>query len=90
MVDTCDILFFVLFKFHKTRSYTSIVVLKGVQVPVCGIDLNRDALKILITHFSCNEKLKEEKYFYKTITDIQRVLKIRKIRNLTLEGKIFF
>ena len=58
---------------------------------VCGlrcIDLNNDTLKILGTHFSYNEKLKEEKNFYKTVTDIQPVLKIWKKRNLTLEGKI--
>ena len=58
---------------------------------VCGercIDLKNDTLKILGTHFSYNEKLKEEKNFYKTVTDIQRVLKIWKKRNLTLEGKI--
>ena len=38
--------------------------LKGVQV--CGlrcVDLNNDTLKILGTHFSYNEKLKEEKNF---------------------------
>ena len=52
------------------------------------IELNNDTLKILGTQFSHNEKLKEEKSFYKTVTDIQRVLKIWKIRNLTLEGKI--
>ena len=54
-------------------------VLKGVQVAVCGlrcIDLNNDTLKILGTHFSYNEKFKEEKKFCKTVTDIQRVLKI--------------
>ena len=35
-----------------------------VQVEVCGlhcIDLSNDTLKILGTHFSYNEKLKEEK-----------------------------
>ena len=52
------------------------------------IDLNVDTLKILGTHFSYNEKLKEEKNFYKIVTDMQRVLKIWKIRKLTLEGKI--
>ena len=44
---------------------------------VCGlrcIDLNNDASKVLGTHLSYNEKLKEEKKFYKTLTDIQRVL----------------
>ena len=58
---------------------------------VCGlrcIDLNIDTLKILGTHFSYNEKLKEEKNFYKIVTDMQRVLKIWKIRRLTLERKI--
>ena len=62
-----------------------------VQVAVCGlhcVDLNNDTLKILGTHFSYNEKLKEEKKIYRTVTDIQRVLNIWKMKNLTLEGKI--
>ena len=62
-----------------------------VQVAVCGIrciDLNVDTLKMLGTYFSYNEKLKEEKNFYKIVTDMQRVLKIWKMRRLTLEGKI--
>ena len=54
------------------------------------IDLNVDTLKILGTHFSYNEKLKEEKNFYKIVTDMQRVLKIWKMRRLTLEEKIVF
>ena len=68
-------------------------VLKGVQVAVCGmryIDLNADTLKILGTHFSYNEKLKEEKNFYKIVTDMQRVLKIWKMRMLTLKEKLLF
>ena len=51
-----------------------IVALKGVQVAVFClrfINLNNDTLKILGTYFSYNEKLKEEKNFYKTVTDIQ-------------------
>ena len=55
---------------------------------VCGmrfIDLKVDILKILGTHFSYNEKLKEGKKFYKIVTDMQRVLKIWKMRMLTLE-----
>ena len=70
---------------------TGIGVLKGVQVGVCGmrcVDLKTDTLKILGTHFPYNEKLKDEKNFYTTVTSIQRVLKIWKMRNLTLEGKI--
>ena len=70
---------------------TGIGVLKGVQVAVCGmrcVDLKNDTFKILGTHFCYNEKLKEERNFYTTVTNIQRVLKIWKMRNLTLEGKI--
>ena len=52
------------------------------------IDLNIYTLKIFRTQFSYNEKLKEEKDFYKFIRDMERVLKTRKMRNLTLEGKI--
>ena len=33
--------------------------------------------------------MKEEEIFYKTVTDMQRVLKVWKMRKLTLEGKIF-
>ena len=51
------------------------------------IDLN-NKLKILGTHFSYNEKSKEEKNFCKAVTDTQQVFKIWKTRNLTLEGKI--
>ena len=79
-------------KLNLTKSeITSIGVLKGVQVAVCGmrcIDLNIDTLKILCTHFSYGEKLKEEKNFYKIVTDMQRVLKIWKMRRLSLEEKI--
>ena len=68
-----------------------IVVLKGVQVALCGmrcLDLTIDTLQILGTHFTYNEKLKEEKNFYKVVTDMQRVLEIRKVRRLALVGKI--
>ena len=70
-----------------------IEVLKGVKGTVCGIkwvDLVLDTIKILETHFSYNEKLKEEINFCLIIVNIQRVLKLRKLRNLTLEGKILF
>ena len=39
------------------------------------MDLNYDTQKILSTHFSYNEKLKEEKTFHETVTVTQRVLK---------------
>ena len=66
MVDT--FFFFSYFSGLKTNltksEIAAIEVLKGIQVAVCGmrcIDLNVDTLKILGTHFSYDEKLKEEK-----------------------------
>ena len=63
-------------------------VLRGVKVAVCVIqcvDLVLDTIKILGTHFSYNEKLKEERNFCLIIANTQRVLKLWKLRNLTLE-----
>ena len=57
---------------------------------VCGIqcvDLVLDTIKVLGTHFSYNAKLKEERNFCLIIANIQRVLKLWKLQNLTLEGK---
>ena len=76
----------------RKSEIAGIGVLKGVQVAVCGmscIDLNNDALKILATHFSYNKKIERRKKMFKTLTDIQRVLKIWEMRNLTIEGEIF-
>ena len=58
----------------KKSEIAGIGALKGVQMAVCGlccINLSKDTLKILGTHFSYNEKLKQQKKFYKTVTDIQ-------------------
>ena len=66
-------------------------VLKGVKEAVCGmqcVDLILDTIKILGAHFSYNERLKEERNFCLILANIQRVLKLWKLQNLTLEGKI--
>ena len=80
MVETFFFSYILGLKPNLTKSeIVGIGVLKGVQVPVYGmrcIDLNINALKRFGTHFSYNEKLKEEKTFYKIVTDMQRVLKI--------------
>ena len=70
---------------------TGIGVLKGVQVAVCGmkcIDLRNEAIKILGVYFSYNQKIKDDKNFYNIISNIQGVLNLWRMRNLTLEGRI--
>ena len=65
--------------------------LKGVKVAVSGIQfvyLVLDTIKILGTHFSYDEKLKEERNVCLIIANIPRVLKLWKLRNLALERKI--
>ena len=65
-------IFFVLFRIKTDLikyEIADIGVLKEVQVAVCGcIDLNNDTWKILGSHFFDNEKLKNEKKNYKTVT----------------------
>ena len=64
-------------------------VLNGVKVIVgdmLSINLNDESIKILPIHFSCNEKLKEEKDFYYVIINIQLVS--CNLRNLALTGTI--
>ena len=60
---------------------------------VCGIqcaDLVSDTIIILGTHFSYNENLKEQRNSCLTLGNIQHVLKLWKLRNRTLDGKILF
>ena len=65
--------------------------LKGVKMAVCGIkciDLTTETIKILGVHFSYNQKLKTQKNFVKSITNMQNVLNLWRMRNITLQGKI--
>ena len=79
----------------KTKSKTKcevsrIGVMKGVQVAVCGmkyIDLKIDTIKILETHFSYSELIAREKKL-KVLSNIQGVLKLWRMRQLTIEGRI--
>ena len=52
------------------------------------VDLVLDTINILGTHFSYNEKLKQERNLCLIIANIQRVSKLWKLWNLTLKGKI--
>ena len=102
MVDTFQFFFFVFFFYFSELKLnvskceiTGFISVKVVQVAVRGtrcVDLNKDTLKILGIHFSYNEqrKLQEEKSFYATVTNLQQIMKIWKIRNLIVEGKNFY
>ena len=71
-----------LYTSYLISEIVGIGIVKGAQVAVFGmhfIDLNNDTLKILHTQFSYNKKIERGKKT-KTVTDIQRVLKIWKMR----------
>ena len=66
-------------------------LLEGVQAAVCGmkcIDLRNAAIKILGVYFSYNQKIKDNKKFYNIISNIQGVLNLWRMRNLTSKGRI--
>ena len=66
-------------------------VLKWVSMKLCGkacIDLTKNSVKILGIHFSYNKKTEDEENFIKLINKIGSVLRIWRIRNLTVQGKI--
>ena len=66
-------------------------VKKGAMMALCGmicIDLTGYVIKILGIYFTYNKKLQQEKNFLSHIDKIQNILKLRKQRNLTIEGRI--
>ena len=66
-------------------------VLKGMSIELCGmecIDLTKNSVKILGIHFSYNKKIENEENFIKLIKKIENVLKVWRIRNLPVQGKI--
>ena len=65
--------------------------LKGAKMALCGmkcIDLRLNTVKTLGIHFSYNKKSENDEDFLKQITSIEKVLKLLRMRNLTLEGKV--
>ena len=53
------------------------------------IDLRNEAIKALGVYFSYNQKIKDDKNVYNIIiSNIQGVLNLWRMRNLTLEGRI--
>ena len=52
------------------------------------IRLTEESVKILGIHFSYNKNLEEEKNFYNRIAKIENILKVQRMNDLTIEGKI--
>ena len=77
---------------NKTKcEIVGIGVLNGVQVALCGMkcfNLNNETVKILGVHFSYNKNLEQDKNFSEHILKIESILKLWRIRQLTLEGRI--
>ena len=70
---------------------TGIGALKRVKVAICGIKciyLTKQAIKIFGVFFSYDKNLHLENNCRKTVLNIERILKIWRPRNLTLESKI--
>ena len=66
-------------------------VLKGVSLALCGmdcIDLTKKTIKVLGIHFSYNKKLETEENFIRHVRKIEKVLKLWRMRNFTVEGQI--
>ena len=65
--------------------------LKAVNVALCGIkclNLMKETVKILGVHFSYNKKLEHEMTFQSRIVKTESVLRLWRMRNLTIEGKV--
>ena len=52
------------------------------------VDLNNETVKILGVHFSYNKNLEQDKKFSDHIIKIENILKLWRLRQLTLEGRI--
>ena len=58
---------------------------------LCGtkcVNLNKEAVKLLGVHFSHNENLEQAKNFCEYFVKTESVLKLWRMRQLTLEEKI--
>ena len=66
-------------------------VLKGVQMAFCGVwcvNLKTNTIKILGVHFSYNRGLESDENCRKYIIKIEKSLKLWRMWQLTIEGKI--
>ena len=74
---------------NKTKCETAgIGVLNGIQVALCGmkrVNLNNETVKTLGVNFSCNKNRERDKKFSEHIV---KILKLWRMRKLTLERRI--
>ena len=66
-------------------------LLKDAKVALCGLktlDLTKESIKILGVHTSYNKKLQDDINFCMTVEIICNVIKLWRMRHLSLEGKI--
>ena len=62
-----------------------------MNLELCGmecVDLTKSCLKILGIHFCYNKILQNEKNFITHVKNIEKILRVWRMRNLTLHGKI--
>ena len=73
------------------KKISGIGVLNRVHVEMCGmkcVNLNNETVKILGIHFLYNKTLEQHNFFFKHIVKIESILKLRRMRQITLEGRI--
>ena len=73
------------------KSIAGIGSLKDAKVALCGLkslDLTNESIKILGVHISYNAKLQDDINFCMTVKNICNVIKLWRMRHLSLEGKI--
>ena len=66
-------------------------VLKRVNVALCGmkcLDLTKGCTKVLGVHISYNRKLQDDKNVCDTVKNLSNVIKLWRMKHLSLEGKI--
>ena len=80
------------FKLNKSKCELSgIGVKKGVNTALCNVEnvnLATDSVRILGVHYSYNNDIFQDKNFLTIINKIENVLKLWKMRSLTIGGKI--
>ena len=77
-------------KFPQEPNISKCVVsLKGVCDIKCN-DLITETIKHVDVHFSYNQKLQIYKNFLKNICNMKNLLNLWKMRNIALEGTLFF